>query len=79
VEEAGRFREEIRNHIDNGSFQFLLDFSDCRFIDSTGLGVVVSSYKKCVDCGGNMRLKSLMPNVLKVFELTRLNHVFQIE
>lgn len=78
VEEAAQFREDIRNFVSEGKFRFLLDFSGCTFIDSTGLGVIVSSYKKCVENGGGIKLKSLRPNVLKVFELTRLNHVFEI-
>lgn len=79
VEEASRFREDIRKQIEGGAFHFVLDFSDCKFIDSTGLGVIVSSYKKCAENGGKMKLRSLGPNVMKIFELTRLNHVFTIE
>ncbi len=78
VDEAGIFREKVRDHINNGTASFLLDFSHCSFIDSTGLGVIVSSYKKCVEQGGKIRLKSLNPNVQKIFELTRLTNVFEI-
>lgn len=78
VEEATEFRENIRGLVEGGTVNFMLDFSGCSFIDSTGLGVIVSSYKKCVEEGGTIRLKGLSPNVLKVFTLTRLNHVFEI-
>lgn len=78
VEEASEFRERIREHIQNGVSSFLLDFGGCRFIDSTGLGVIVSSYKKCVENGGTIRLKSLNESVQKIFELTRLTNVFEI-
>ncbi|MBY9079229.1 STAS domain-containing protein [Paenibacillus sp. HN-1] len=78
VEKAWLFRDEVRSLIEEGTLVFMLDFSDCAFIDSTGLGVIVSSYKKCVEAGGNIRLKSLSPNVMNVFQLTRLNHVFEI-
>ncbi|AIQ64238.1 Anti-sigma-B factor antagonist [compost metagenome] len=78
VEKAWLFRDEIRGLIEEGTLVFMLDFSDCTFIDSTGLGVIVSSYKKCVEAGGTIRLKSLSPNVMNVFQLTRLNHVFEI-
>jgi anti-sigma B factor antagonist len=78
VEEASQFREAVRGAVTDGTVRFLLDFSGCRFIDSTGLGVIVSSYKKCVEAGGGIRLKSLNSNVRKVFELTRLNNVFEI-
>jgi anti-sigma B factor antagonist len=78
VEEASKFREDIRSYISTGYSSFLLDFGACRFIDSTGLGVIVSSYKKCVENGGTIRLQSLNSNVLKIFELTRLTNVFEI-
>lgn len=78
VEEAGQFREAVRGYILGGHSSFLLDFGTCRFIDSTGLGVIVSSYKKCVEAGGTIRLTGLNDNVRKIFELTRLTNVFEI-
>lgn len=78
VEEASDFRENVRNHMDNGVNQFLLDFRDCRFIDSTGLGVIVGLYKRSAEIGGGIKLKSLNPNVRKVFDLTRLTNIFEI-
>lgn len=78
VEEASGFREDVRNYILEGTSSFVLDFGNCRFIDSTGLGVIVSSYKKCVESGGTIRLTRLNDNVLKIFELTRLTNVFEI-
>ncbi|MEO3943856.1 STAS domain-containing protein [Gorillibacterium sp. CAU 1737] len=79
VEEAARFREQVRGYIEKGIVRFTLDFSKCKFIDSTGLGVIVSSYKKCVENQGTIRLRSLDPNVRKIFELTRLINVFEIQ
>lgn len=78
VEEAVQFRETIKDENNKGIYQFLIDFSECQFMDSTGLGVIVSSYKKCIENGGGIRLKSLNPNVKKIFELTRLTSVFEI-
>ncbi|WP_151734596.1 STAS domain-containing protein ['Paenibacillus yunnanensis' Narsing Rao et al. 2020] len=78
VDEAGMFRDQTRTTIEQGTVNLLLDFAGCRFIDSTGLGVIVSTYKKCAENGGTIRLTALHPNVLKVFELTRLTNVFDI-
>ncbi|MDQ0087857.1 anti-sigma B factor antagonist [Paenibacillus anaericanus] len=78
VDKAVQFRDTIRDYINSGKVNFLLDFSECQFIDSTGLGVIVSSYKKCVESGGDIKLSSLNPSVRKIFELTRLNNVFEI-
>lgn len=78
VDEAGTFRDTVKDYINSGQTSFLLDFKDCLFIDSTGLGVIVSLYKKCAENGGTIRLRTLHPNVRKIFELTRLTNVFEI-
>lgn len=60
VEEVADFRIKINNYIDEGKVNFIFDFSSCSFIDSTGLGAIVSIYKKCVEKNGSLKLKSLL-------------------
>lgn len=78
VDEVATFRVDINKLIEKGEKNFIFDFSKCDFIDSTGLGALVSIYKKCVEKGGNIKLKSLKPEVEKLFKLTRLDKVFEI-
>ncbi|MGI6227282.1 MAG: STAS domain-containing protein [Peptococcales bacterium] len=79
MEEAGVFKEEAYQLLQNGKSKFLVDFSNCNFIDSTGLGMLVAIYKKCAEQGGELSLCSINDtNVLKVFQLTRLDKVFEI-
>lgn len=79
VEEVADFRVKINNLIDQGTVNFIFDFSNCTFIDSTGLGAIVSIYKKCAEKNGSIKLKSLKSEVEKLFKLTRLDRVFEIE
>ena len=79
VEEVDIFRKEINSRISDGQKDFILDFGMCDFVDSTGLGVIVSAYKKCAELNGTLKLKSLKPNVLKLFHMTRLDRVFEID
>lgn len=79
VEEADKFRTEANSVMEDNIYNFILDFSNCNFIDSTGLGVIVSVYKKCIENEGSVRLRRLNLDVLKVFKLTRLDKVFKIE
>lgn len=79
VDEAAEFRERINNLINKGEKDFVLDFKKCTFVDSTGLGVLVSIYKKCETINGSLKLHSINPQVMKVFKLTRLDKVFKIE
>ncbi|MDP4178211.1 MAG: STAS domain-containing protein [Bacillota bacterium] len=78
IDEAAKFRLKVNKDIESGNINFLLDFSGCDFIDSTGLGVIVSAYKKCVEHNGNIKLKGLKEPVRKLFSLTRLDKVFEI-
>lgn len=79
VDEASEFREKMNILINDNKKYFILNFKFCTFIDSTGLGVLVSIYKKCVELNGSLILSSIIdPNVLKVFKLTRLDKVFDI-
>lgn len=79
VEAASNFRDDTKAMIESGIYNFILDFSKCKFIDSTGLGVIVGVYKKCIENNGSVKLKNLNEEVLRVFKLTRLDRVFDIK
>lgn len=78
VEEASKVRENLISIIDKGVRNLTLDFSQCEFIDSTGLGVLVSIYKKCESVNGTLKLSFIKPQVKRLFKLTRLDQVFHI-
>lgn len=78
VEEAADLREKLMELTNKGNNNFVLNFSNCTFIDSTGLGVLVSIFKKVVENNGNFRIENVDENVMKVFKLTRLDKVFNI-
>lgn len=79
VDEASELRESFYGWIEKDEKCFKLDFSKCTFIDSTGLGVLVSVYKRCMEKNGSFRLYSVNPQVMRIFKLTRLDRVFQID
>lgn len=56
----------------------LVDLTDVRFIDSSGLGALVSGFKNAISHQGSLKLSSLQPQVKSMFELTRLHRVFEI-
>ena len=61
-----------------GNKNILVDLKDVRFIDSSGLGALVSGFKNAISHQGNLKLSSLQPQVKSMFELTRLHRVFEI-
>lgn len=62
----------------DGSSSVILDLSNVTFLDSTGLGVLITALKRCRSADGDLTLVTAQPNVLKVLEITGLNDVFQV-
>lgn len=56
-----------------------LDATDMGYIDSTGLGVLVSSLNKVREYGGSMAIKGLKPHIRRIFHLTGLDGAFDLE
>lgn len=78
VNEATILREKMLEHIREGQLEFLLDFAGVEYIDSSGLGVLVSMHKRVREQNGKIVLRGLNGEVKKIFELTRLTKVFEI-
>lgn len=76
---APEFRVNLVKKLDSGVKRFLLDLSDLSFVDSSGIGVLVSFVSlarkteetKIVLCGLN-------PQIRSIFEVTRLLSVFNV-
>ena len=43
---AGKFKELLFEKIEGGNIKMILDLNQVKFIDSSGLGVIVATYKK---------------------------------
>ena len=71
-------KEEVLSRLEQGDEKFLLDFSGASYIDSSGLGVLVSLSKKIREGGGELRLSGLDEDLETLFELTKLDTLFQI-
>ena len=61
-----------------GNTRVLVDFSSTGYIDSSGLGVLVSLSKKLREEGGELRLAGLNEDLRTLFELTKLDTRFAI-
>ena len=75
---SGDLKLEMNRLFGEGRKNILVDLEDVRFIDSSGLGALVSGFKNAISNQGNMKLASLQPQVKSMFELTRLHRVFEI-
>jgi anti-sigma B factor antagonist len=74
---AIQFKERMRELVAGPSPLVILDLSRVAFLDSSGLGAVVSVLKM-MDAGRKLELSGLTPTVEKVFRLTRMDTIFTI-
>jgi len=71
-------KDTVLERLEAGDRRFLIDFSESSYIDSSGLGVLVSLSKKIRESGGALRLAGLNEDLRTLFELTKLDTLFQI-
>jgi len=71
-------KQKVLDALEAGSRKFLIDFTKTGYIDSSGLGVLVSLSKKIRDEGGDLRLAGLNEDLKTLFELTKLDTLFAI-
>ena len=71
-------KQLVQEAVDHGEKKFLVDFAKAGYIDSSGLGVLVSLSKKIREQGGELRLANLNDDLKTLFELTKLDTLFQI-
>lgn len=78
IEVAADFRAQLLSLIDQGNRHLVVDLKDVSFIDSSGLGALVSALKtlKRTTDSGDVRLARLQPPVVSLLEIIRLNRVF---
>lgn len=79
VEDAAGLREQLIGYIDKGHSSFLINVARVDYIDSSGLGVLVAIHKRAVQSNGKVIIKGLTGVVKELFELTRLNKVFELQ
>ncbi len=72
-----RFKEALRDISDKGADHILLDMSKISFMDSSGLGAIVTVLKQ-MGQAKSLELAGLTPIVAKVFALTRMDKIFRL-
>lgn len=71
------FKGKMVDWINDGNTRILLDLSHVEFVDSSGLGAMVSSLKT-LGKDGDLMICGVGKTVMSLFQLTRMNRVFRI-
>jgi anti-sigma B factor antagonist len=79
VHSAPQLRDRLIEVLDAGNSSVVVDLSWLQFIDSTGLGALVAALNHANSVGAKFRLVCKAERLLKVFRITGLDEVFQIQ
>ncbi len=72
------FREAIDTLLESGRTSILLDFTEVTFMDSSGIGELVASYRTIDRMGGALKILKPSKRIQNSLELTRLLPIFEI-
>lgn len=78
IESADDFRRASARMLDSGITQFYVDLENLQYIDSTGLGSLLSLYREAKSRGGAVRIYNVTPPVESIFTVTHLDKVLEI-
>jgi anti-sigma B factor antagonist len=71
-------KQKITDALEAGERKFVIDFTNTGYIDSSGLGVLVSLSRRIREADGELRLAGLNEDLRTLFELTKLDSLFNI-
>jgi anti-sigma B factor antagonist len=77
-EGASALRDELRELVKKEQKNILLNLSDVTYIDSSGIGELVSAYTSITNQGGRLKLLGLTNRVKDLLQITKLYTVFDV-
>ena len=78
-EGSATLRKTVRDLVDGGSKKILLSLYDVDYIDSSGIGELVSAYTTVKNANGELKLLHLTKRVHDILQITRLFTVFDVQ
>lgn len=71
-----QFREEVKKLLDEGKKKLILDLEHLKYMDSSGVGELVSTYTTVTNRGCQLKLAHLSGKILDLLQITQLLQVF---
>jgi anti-sigma B factor antagonist len=78
AESVAGFKKSTQKLVEDGERYFVVDAAGLNFVDSMGLGAIISLMRRVQADRGEIKLAALSPDIRMIFELTRLHRVFDI-
>ncbi|HWZ34226.1 MAG TPA: STAS domain-containing protein [Bryobacteraceae bacterium] len=77
-EGASTFRDSVRDLVSSGHKKLLLNLAEVSYIDSSGIGEMVSGFTTVTNQGGQVKLLNLTKRVKDLLQITKLYTVFEV-
>lgn len=77
-EGSSALRETLRDLVAKNQNKILLNLADVSYIDSSGIGELVSGYTTVTNTGGSLKLLNLNKRVKDLLQITKLYTVFEV-
>ena len=77
-EGASTFRDTLRDLAGGGKKKLLLNLAEVSYIDSSGIGEMVSGFTTVTNAGGQVKLLNLTKRVKDLLQITKLYTVFEV-
>jgi anti-sigma B factor antagonist len=77
-EGSSTFRDTIKDLVTKGDKKVLLNLSEVSYIDSSGIGELVSGFTTVSNAGGKLKLVGLTKRVQDLLQITKLYTVFEV-
>jgi len=77
-EGSSALRDSLRELITQGEKKILLNLSEVSYIDSSGIGELVSGFTSVANAGGTLKLLGLTKRVKDLLQITKLYTVFDV-
>ena len=74
--DSSGFHDEVKQAVENGGRSVVVDLHGVEWLNSWGVGLLVSAYTTLKSRGGQLVLVGCTPKVLTVFRMTRFDSVF---
>ena len=78
-EGSALLRKTIRDLLEGGRTNIILNLGDINYIDSSGIGELMTTYTSVKNQGGELKLLNLHKNVRNLLQVTRLYTVFDVQ
>jgi anti-sigma B factor antagonist len=78
IHSAPKFKDDILTLLESGCLHVVVDLDELEFMDSRGLGAFINISRAIKEKGGTLKLVCSNQTILKIFQRTGLNEIFDI-